>query len=60
MTQKYYMALNESPDHAAALGRLLGQWAVLETYLMGIMEYLLQVDSHKAGFVYKEFVNTKS
>lgn len=60
MADKIYMALDDSPDHAAALGRLLGHWAILETCLMRMMEYLLQVDHHRADFVYKEFVNTKS
>ncbi len=53
-------ALDYSPDHAAALGRLLGHWGVLETHLTRMMEYLLKVDHHRADFVYKEFTATKT
>ncbi|OGP70854.1 MAG: hypothetical protein A2Z73_03380 [Deltaproteobacteria bacterium RBG_13_60_28] len=60
MAAKYYMALDDSPDHAAALGRLLGHWAILETKLMHMMEILLNVDHHRADFVYKEFVSISS
>lgn len=60
MADKIYMALDYSPDHAAALGRLLGHWAILETKLTHLLELLLGVDQYKARFIYQEFVSAKS
>lgn len=65
MLTKYYMVLDDYPDHAAALGRMLGHWGILETHLMRMMEFLFQVphdhvNHHKTDFVYKEFISLRS
>jgi hypothetical protein len=60
MTTNCYMSLDDSPEHAAALGRLIGHWAMLETKLMQLMEKLLGIDHNKSDLVYKEFVSTIS
>jgi hypothetical protein len=60
MAEKYYMVLDDYPEHAAALGRLLGHWAALETCLMTIMSFIIEVDDIISYFIYNEFVNTKS
>lgn len=62
MTEKKgrtYIPLDDHPDHAAALGRLLGHWAILEFQLELTMNYLLGGEYKKSSFVYKEFINTR-
>src|SRR5208282_4280416 len=65
MATKYHMVLDDYPDHATALGRMLGHWGELETHLMRMTEFLFQVphdhvNHHKTDFVYKEFVSLPS
>jgi hypothetical protein len=57
---RVYIALDQSPEHAAALGRLLGHWAVLEHMLTGLMQCLLGTDPKKTDLIYKEIVSTKA
>lgn len=59
------MVLDDYPDHATALGLMLGHWGELETRLMKLLELLFQVphyhvNHHKTDFVYKEFVSLPS
>jgi len=59
------MVLDDYPDHALALGLMLGHWGELETKLMRMMEFLFQVphdhiNHHKTDFVFKEFVSLPS
>lgn len=57
---KIHIALDNAPEHAAALGRLLGHWAMLEKILTGLMQYLLQVKPTIAAMIYDEFVSSQS
>lgn len=52
--------LDYSPDHAAAIGRLLGHWAILESHLEFLLGMLLNIDLYRASFIYQEFVSTNS
>lgn len=54
------IALDNAPEHAAALGRLLGHWAMFEKMLIGLMQYLLQIKPNIAAMIYDEFVSTKA
>jgi len=65
MVRKYHMVLDDYPEHATALGRMLGHWGLFETQLMRMMEFLFQaqgdkVNHFKTDFVYKEFVSLRS
>jgi hypothetical protein len=51
--------LDKHPEHAAALGRLLGHWAFLETQLIGALQCLLFTGREKARFVWQEFISAK-
>lgn len=53
-------SIDLAPEHAAALGRLLGHWAMFDRLLIGILKYLLTIDWGKAMLVYQEFGSTKS
>jgi len=57
---RYWNPIDDAPEHAAALGRLLVHWADIERFLIHILRYLLSIDWYKATFVYEEFVSTKS
>lgn len=57
---RVHIALEQSPKHAEALGLLLGHWAVFENFLIGIMQYLLGIESQKADIVYKEIISFKA
>lgn len=52
---KVSIPLDTHPEHAAALGRLLGHWAFLETQLMGVLQALLYTSQRKSKFVWQEF-----
>jgi hypothetical protein len=54
---RVYIALEQSPKHAEALGLLLGHWAVFGHMLTGLMQNLLDIEPQKADIVYKEIVN---
>jgi hypothetical protein len=51
--------LDNLPDHAAALGRLLGHWAFLENMLMGTLALALKVDHALARVLWQEFISTR-
>jgi hypothetical protein len=54
-----FIPLDSRPEHAAALGRLLGHWAVVEMELIGILEYFLGIEQPFARLVWQEFVSTR-
>jgi len=61
MARKYHMVLDDYPEHAKALGQMLGHWGELEASLMRLTMFLLGTDyDQKAFFVYKEFYNLRS
>ena len=51
--------LDELPDHAAALGRLLGHWAMLESLLTGTLALALKIQHPLAKILWQEFVSTR-
>jgi len=55
-----HIPLDDAPEHAAALGRLLGHWAFLEVELETIMRFLLGIDQFKAKFIWQEFTSAKA
>lgn len=57
---RIHIALEQFPNHAAALGCLLGHWAVLEDLIAGLMQYLFKVKPTIASLIFDEFVSTKS
>lgn len=60
MPEQDYALLDDYPEHAAALGRLLGHWSALETRLMLIMSRIIEIDDLASSVIYNEFVSTKS
>jgi hypothetical protein len=60
MVNKMHIALEQAPEHAAALGRLLGHWAVLEMLLTVLMQRLFQLGPQKADLIFKEIVSLKA
>jgi chorismate mutase len=59
MHDKLHIPIDDAPEHAAALGRLLGHWAILERLLIHIMQWLLDTNWYKAMLVYQEFNSTR-
>jgi len=59
MSDKFHLDIDNSA-HAAALGRLVAHWAVLERHLILILQWLLSTDWKTAMIIYQEFVSTKS
>lgn len=50
--------IDVAPDHAMALGRLLGHWAFLEQQLTSVLSVLLRLEDQKyAKFIWQEFVS---
>lgn len=60
MVTKIHTALEESPEHAAALGRLLGHWGFLEVLLTSLMGHLLYLSPHKTYLIYNEIVSLRA
>jgi hypothetical protein len=52
--------LDYCPEHAAALGRLIGHWAFLETQLQGVIQCLMHSSQSKARFLWQEFLSAES
>lgn len=52
--------IEDYPEHAAALGRMLSYWALMELSLQEVLGYLLGVDQFRAQFVWQEFVSTRA
>lgn len=60
MDLRVYIALDDSPEHAAALGRMLGHWGLLEYFLARLMGFVLDIDRLKADIIFKEIVSFKA
>ena len=60
MAKGTHIPLDDAPEHAAALGRLLGHWAILESQLQTIMQLLLGIDQFKGRFLWHEFTSTNA
>jgi hypothetical protein len=60
MANKKHIPFDDAPEHAAALGRLIAHWNVLERILVIILQWLLGTSWNKALFIYQEFVSAKS
>ena len=56
---KFPLPIDNSPELAAALGRLMAHWADLESWLTHLLQVLLNVDNMKARFIYQEFNSTR-
>lgn len=59
MVVRFPLPIDNSPKHAAALGRLIAHWGHLESQLMHLLQLLLNIDNIKARFIYQEFVSTR-
>lgn len=51
----YTTALDEHPEFAALLGRLVGQWGALEHALIAVLARLLNIDFRPAKMVFNTF-----
>jgi hypothetical protein len=47
--------LDEFPEYATALGRLIGQWGMLERHFISVLGYLLGTDQARAQMVFNTF-----
>lgn len=56
MPRKATIPLDAEPEIAAALGRLIGHWAICEHEIEGILGYLLRIDDHRARYVWEAFI----
>ena len=56
----YTIPLDSSPEHAAALGRLLGHWAVVELQLSGILQLLLRTQQGPARYIWRGILSTRA
>ncbi|MGA7561843.1 MAG: hypothetical protein WBW55_01405 [Desulfobaccales bacterium] len=52
-----YLPIDNSPDHAAALGRLIAHWGDLESQFRLLFQFLLKIDNMKAHFINQEFLS---
>lgn len=59
MAYKLLLPIDNAPELAAALGRLMAHWADLESWLIHLLQVLLNVDNMKARFIYQEFNSTR-
>jgi hypothetical protein len=57
--ERVSIPLDNLPEYAAALGRLLGHWAMLESLLMGTLGRALRVDHGLARLLWHEFISTR-
>lgn len=53
------MPLDHLPEHAVALGRLLGHWAFLENMLIGTLALALKIEHPIAKVLWQEFVSVR-
>lgn len=60
MVNKLHIPLDQAPEHAAALGRLLGHWAILEIHLTILMQRLFQLSPQKANLIFNEIVSLRA
>lgn len=47
--------LDEFPEYATVLGRLIGQWGVLESHFISVLGYLLGTDQARTQMVFNTF-----
>ena len=55
MARRTLIPLDSQPQHAQALGRLLGHWGICEHNLCAILGNILGVEDHKARFIWAAF-----
>jgi hypothetical protein len=55
--KKITLPLDTSIEHAAALGRLLGHWAYLESQLIDVLQVLLATDDVRAKLTWQQFIS---
>ena len=51
--------LDSRPEHAAALGRMLGHWAMLEHLLVGTLSLALNIRYSRGKVVWQEFASLR-
>lgn len=56
MARKITIPLDAEAGIAAALGRLIGHWAICEHELENVLGNLLRVDPHRARYVWEAFI----
>ena len=55
MARRTLIPLDSQPQHAQALGRLLGHWGICEHNLCAILGNIVGVEDHKARFIWAAF-----
>ena len=56
MPRKVTIPLDSEPGIAAALGRLIGHWAICENELENVLGHLLHIDPERARYVWEAFI----
>jgi len=57
MSDKKHLPIDDAPEHAAALGRLIAHWNALERILVIFLQWLLGTSWFKALLVFHQFSN---
>ncbi len=57
MSDKYHIPFDDAPEHAAALGRLVAHWNVLERILVILLQWLLSTSWLKSLLVFQQFAS---
>jgi hypothetical protein len=57
---KMQIPLDSSNDHAMALGKLMGHFAILESQLQMVMATLLGIDQFRAAIVFQSFISLRA
>lgn len=60
MPKKFQVPMDSSPDHAAAIGRMVAQWAMLEWLITDILRMLLDTDQYRAKIIFQNFVSFRA
>jgi hypothetical protein len=52
--------LDRCPEHANALGRMMGHWAIVENCLSDLLGHLLKIEQSRQHLVFNTFVSLSS
>jgi len=60
MADKFKLPIDDMPDLAAAIGRLIIHWSFLEVTLKLLTSTILEIDTHKAQIIYDGYNSIRS
>jgi len=58
--RKIQIPLDSAPEHAAALGRMLGHWAIVEHSLSDVLGALLGIEQSRQQMLFNTFIGLSS